>query len=84
MCYPAAPWTCDTLSMPAAIVPSRRGFSALDSMAAAKVAVALARLEQGNLGNVKSVGAGVLEYWIDWGRATGSISAGTATPSSFC
>lgn len=36
-------------------------------MAAAKVAVALARLEQGNLSNVKTVGEGVLEYRIDWG-----------------
>ena len=35
--------------------------------AAAKVAVALARLEQGNLSNAKGVGEGVLEYRIDWG-----------------
>lgn len=42
-------------------------FSALDASAAAKVSVALARVEQGNLSNVKSVGEGVLEYRIDWG-----------------
>jgi putative addiction module killer protein len=30
-------------------------------------AVALARLEQGNLSNVKPVGESVLEYRIDWG-----------------
>lgn len=29
--------------------------------------MALARLEQGNVSNVKSVGEGVLEYRIDWG-----------------
>jgi len=42
-------------------------FSALDAQAAAKVAVALYRLEQGNTSNVKSVGQGVLEYKIDFG-----------------
>ena len=47
--------------------PFERWFTALDAAAAAKVAVALARLEQGNLSNVKGVGAGVLEYRIDWG-----------------
>ncbi len=29
--------------------------------------MALARLEQGNLSNTKTVGEGVLEYRIDWG-----------------
>jgi putative addiction module killer protein len=42
-------------------------FSALDAPAAAKVAVALYRLEQGNVSNVKSVGKGVSEYKIDFG-----------------
>ena len=42
-------------------------FSGLDAAAAARVAVALARLGQGNLSNVKPVGEGVLEYRIDWG-----------------
>lgn len=47
--------------------PFEEWFSGLDAAAAAKVSVALARLEQGNLSNVKAVGEGVLEYRIDWG-----------------
>ncbi len=47
--------------------PFEDWFSSLDAKAAAKVAVALARLEQGNLSNAKGVGDGVLEYRIDWG-----------------
>jgi putative addiction module killer protein len=35
--------------------------------AAAKVTTALERIADGNLSNVKSVGAGVLEYRIDFG-----------------
>lgn len=42
-------------------------FDALDAQAAAKVTVALVRMEQGNLSNAKGVGAGVREYRIDWG-----------------
>jgi putative addiction module killer protein len=42
-------------------------FAELESAPAAKVAVALARLETGNLSNAKGVGEGVLEYRIDWG-----------------
>ena len=42
-------------------------WSALDPQAAAKVNVALIRMEMGNLANAKSVGLGVLEYRIDWG-----------------
>jgi len=42
-------------------------FGGLDAVAAAKVAVALARIGQGNLSNVKGVGEGVLEYRIDFG-----------------
>jgi putative addiction module killer protein len=42
-------------------------FSGLDAAAAAKVSVVLARVEQGNLSNVKGVGEGVLEYRLDWG-----------------
>jgi len=48
--------------------PFEEWFSGLDAQAAAKVSVALARLEQGNLSNVKGVGEGVLEHRIDWGR----------------
>src|ERR1700753_3142557 len=47
--------------------PFEEWFSGLDAQAAAKVTVALARLEQANLSNAKSVGEGVLEYRIDWG-----------------
>ena len=39
----------------------------LDAAAAAKVTIALARMEQGNLAKVKGVGSGVLEYKIDFG-----------------
>jgi putative addiction module killer protein len=39
----------------------------LDPQAAAKVSVALERMESGNLGDVKSVGEGVSERRIDWG-----------------
>jgi putative addiction module killer protein len=44
-----------------------RWFDELDPQAAAKVTVALQRMRQGNLSNAKSVGAGVLEYRIDFG-----------------
>jgi putative addiction module killer protein len=47
--------------------PFAHWFSGLDPAAAAKVSVALARLEQGNLSNAKGVGEGVVEYRIDWG-----------------
>jgi putative addiction module killer protein len=47
--------------------PFEKWFAGLDAAAAAKVSVALARLEQGNLSNAKGVGEGVLEYRIDWG-----------------
>jgi putative addiction module killer protein len=40
---------------------------ALDHTAAAKVTIALTRLEQGNLSNTKSVGSGIYEYKIDFG-----------------
>ena len=44
-----------------------RWFDRLNATAAARVTVTLARLEQGNLSNVKSVGAGVQECRIDFG-----------------
>jgi len=47
--------------------PFEDWFCDLDAVAAAKVTVALARVEQGNLSNAKGVGEGVLEYRIDWG-----------------
>ena len=42
-------------------------FQALDTRAAAKVTVALTRLAQGNVSNVKGVGQGVMEVRIDFG-----------------
>jgi putative addiction module killer protein len=42
-------------------------FERLDASAAAKVTIAMARMEKGNLSNAKSVGAGVHEYRIDFG-----------------
>lgn len=41
-------------------------FEGLDARAAAKVTIALTRIERGTLSN-KGVGAGVLEYKIDFG-----------------
>jgi putative addiction module killer protein len=40
---------------------------ALDPTAAAKVTIALTRMEHGNFSKVKGVGAGVYEYKIDFG-----------------
>lgn len=47
--------------------PFGRWFEGLDGAAAAKVATALYRMEQGNLSNSKMVGKGVWEYRIDFG-----------------
>ena len=47
--------------------PFEKWFAGLDATARAKVAVAIARLEKGNLSNVKPVGEGVLEYRINFG-----------------
>ncbi|WP_319526092.1 type II toxin-antitoxin system RelE/ParE family toxin [uncultured Desulfosarcina sp.] len=45
----------------------REWFFSLDAKAAAKVTTAIARLENGNTSNVKSVGGGVYEYKINFG-----------------
>jgi len=42
-------------------------FDRLNARAAAKVATALVRIEQGNLSNAKGVGAGVFECRVDFG-----------------
>ncbi len=42
-------------------------FADLDATAAAKVTVAIARIEQGTLSAFKGVGGGVLEYRVDFG-----------------
>ena len=47
--------------------PYRDWFENLDAQAAARVTVAVTRIELGNLSNVKGVGAGVQEYRIDFG-----------------
>lgn len=47
--------------------PYGRWFDDLNAEAAAKVAIAIKRLELGNLSNVKPVGSGVLEFRIDFG-----------------
>jgi putative addiction module killer protein len=47
--------------------PFAKWFRELDATAAAKVTVAIIRIEQGNLSNVKGVGQGVLEYRLDFG-----------------
>jgi putative addiction module killer protein len=47
--------------------PYATWFERLNKEAAVKVAAALARIQQGNLSNVRSVGAGVCEYRIDFG-----------------
>jgi putative addiction module killer protein len=47
--------------------PYGEWFARLDNVAAAKVVVALTRLEAGNTSNVKSVGEGVQELKIHFG-----------------
>jgi putative addiction module killer protein len=51
----------------------------LNREAAAKVAAALARIQQGNLSNAKGIGAGVYEFRIDFGPATEFTSAKMAS-----
>jgi putative addiction module killer protein len=52
---------------PGGLQPFATWFAELDAVARAKVTRAIARLEQGNFSDVKSVGEGVLEYRIDFG-----------------
>jgi putative addiction module killer protein len=47
--------------------PFAEWFADLEPVIRAKVTRAIARLEQGNVSNVKSVGEGVLELRIDFG-----------------
>lgn len=47
--------------------PFATWFEELDAQAAAKITIALTRLEQGNTSNVKGVGSGVFEVKIDFG-----------------
>ena len=47
--------------------PFGEWFRGLNPVAAAKITVALEKIEAGNLSNVKAVGGGVSEYKLDWG-----------------
>lgn len=47
--------------------PFAAWFGKLDAQAAAKVTIAVVRMETGNLSNVKTVGGGVMEYRVNWG-----------------
>ena len=47
--------------------PFAAWFAGLEAVARAKITRAIARLEQGNFSNVKTVGEGVFEYRIDFG-----------------
>ena len=56
--------------------PFANWFAELDPIASAKVSRAIARMQQGNFSNAKSVGEKSIS-----GRATGSIMGETATRS---
>jgi putative addiction module killer protein len=47
--------------------PFAEWFAELEPAASARIARAIARMEQGNFSNAKGVGEGVLEYKIDFG-----------------
>ncbi|MBD1548528.1 type II toxin-antitoxin system RelE/ParE family toxin [Roseibium aggregatum] len=47
--------------------PFAEWYNNLDARAAAKVTVAMVRMEQGNFSNAKGVGSGVQEFRIDFG-----------------
>jgi putative addiction module killer protein len=47
--------------------PFAEWFAELEPAASARIARAIARMEQGNFSNVKGVGEGVMEYKIDFG-----------------
>jgi putative addiction module killer protein len=47
--------------------PYAEWFDSLNAQAAAKVAIAVTRIGQGNYSNVKSIGSGVHECKIDYG-----------------
>jgi putative addiction module killer protein len=47
--------------------PFAKWFADVEPVARARVARAIARMEQGNLSNAKPVGEGVLEYRLDFG-----------------
>jgi len=61
--------------------PFAEWFAELDPVASAKIARAIARMEQGNFSNVKSVGEGCWNTRSTSGQATGFISDAMATRS---
>ena len=64
--------------------PFAEWFAELEPVAGARIARAIARMEQGNFSNTKGVGEGVLEYRIDFGPGYRVTSGETATRSSSC
>ena len=64
--------------------PFAEWFADLEPVTRARITRAVARIEQGNLSNVKPVGGGVLEFGSISVRATGSISPATARRWSSC
>ena len=52
---------------PAGHSPFAQWFAGLNAIAAARVAITLTRLGNGNFSNVEGVGAGVYEYRIEFG-----------------
>jgi putative component of toxin-antitoxin plasmid stabilization module len=54
-------------------------FEGLDAIDAAKVTIALTRIEQGNQAHIKGVGKGPSNTRLISGRVTASILAGTAS-----
>jgi putative addiction module killer protein len=64
--------------------PFAEWFADLDVAASAKIVRALARMEQGNLSNIKGVGEGVLEYRIDFGPGYRIYFGRMARQSSSC
>jgi putative component of toxin-antitoxin plasmid stabilization module len=67
------------MSLQTAAIPTQSGLNRLSAQAAAKVAIAITRMAQGNLSNAKSVGTGLQEYRIDFGPAIESTLAETVT-----
>jgi putative addiction module killer protein len=47
--------------------PYGKWFESLNAQAAAKVAIAVTRLAQGNFSNTRGVGVGVFEFRVDFG-----------------
>jgi putative addiction module killer protein len=60
--------------------PFAEWFNGLDDATAARIVVAVRRLEAGNVSTVKGVGGGVYESRLDFGPGIGSISGRTARP----